>query len=128
MKEDGFDFIQDDNLEYHLNEVKISLKAEKERTEWFFHFVLSSVLSRQFRICLTNAQDYAHTPTNIQSLYPKAQIFREHFTGTTQSRPVWDKLVNQVQTGDSLLSMHTIQRIVAVTSVTALNFSNMYCI
>ena len=41
--------------------------------------------------------------TNIQSLYPKAQIFREHFTGTTQSRPVWDKLVNQVQTGDAIV-------------------------
>ena len=41
--------------------------------------------------------------TNIQSLYPRAQIFREHFTGTTQSRPVWDKLVNQVQTGDTIV-------------------------
>ncbi|MBO5690742.1 MAG: recombinase family protein [Spirochaetaceae bacterium] len=34
--------------------------------------------------------------TNILSLYPKAQIFREHFTGTTQSRPVWEKLINLV--------------------------------
>lgn len=41
--------------------------------------------------------------TNIQNLYPKAQIFREHFTGTTQSRPVWDKLINQVQKGDVIV-------------------------
>ena len=41
--------------------------------------------------------------TNISSLYPKAQIFREHFTGTTQSRPVWDKLINQVQKGDTII-------------------------
>ena len=41
--------------------------------------------------------------TNIQNIYPKAQILREHFTGTTQSRPVWDKLVNQVQTGDTIV-------------------------
>ena len=41
--------------------------------------------------------------TNIQNLYPKAQIFREHFTGTTQSRPVWDKLINQVQKGDTIV-------------------------
>ena len=41
--------------------------------------------------------------TNILSLYPKAQIFREHFTGTTQSRPVWDKLINQVQKGDIIV-------------------------
>ena len=41
--------------------------------------------------------------TNIQNLYPKVQIFREHFTGTTQSRPVWDKLINQVQKGDTIV-------------------------
>ena len=41
--------------------------------------------------------------TNILSLYPRAQIFREHFTGTTQSRPVWDKLINQVKKGDTII-------------------------
>jgi DNA invertase Pin-like site-specific DNA recombinase len=41
--------------------------------------------------------------TNILNLYPKAHIFREHFTGTTQTRPVWDKLINQVQTGDTIV-------------------------
>ena len=41
--------------------------------------------------------------TNIQNIYPKAQILREHFTGTTQSRPVWDKLINQVQKGDTIV-------------------------
>ena len=41
--------------------------------------------------------------TNITNLYPKAQIFREHFTGTTQSRPIWDKLINSVQAGDTIV-------------------------
>lgn len=41
--------------------------------------------------------------TNIANLYPKAQIFREHFTGTTQSRPVWDKLINLVSAGDTIV-------------------------
>ena len=41
--------------------------------------------------------------TNILNLYPKAQIFREHFTGTTQSRPVWDKLINLVCKGDTIV-------------------------
>ena len=41
--------------------------------------------------------------TNILNLYPKAQIFREHFTGTTQSRPVWDKLINLVRAGDTIV-------------------------
>ena len=41
--------------------------------------------------------------TNILNLYPKAPIFREHFTGTTQSRPIWDKLINLVQAGDTIV-------------------------
>jgi DNA invertase Pin-like site-specific DNA recombinase len=41
--------------------------------------------------------------TNILRLYPKAQIFREHFTGATQSRPIWDKLINLVQAGDTIV-------------------------
>ena len=41
--------------------------------------------------------------TNILNLYPKAQIFREYFTGTTQSRPIWDKLINLVQAGDTIV-------------------------
>ena len=40
---------------------------------------------------------------NISNLYPKAQIFREHFTGTTQSRPIWDKLINIAQKGDTIV-------------------------
>ncbi len=37
------------------------------------------------------------------NLYPKAQIFREHFTGATQSRPIWDKLINLAQSGDTIV-------------------------
>ena len=41
--------------------------------------------------------------TNIINGHPKAQIYREHFTGTTQSRPIWDKLINLVQKGDTIV-------------------------
>jgi len=41
--------------------------------------------------------------SNILKLYPRAQLFREHFTGTTQARPVWDKVANLVRSGDTIV-------------------------
>ena len=41
--------------------------------------------------------------TNILALYPGAQIFKEHFTGTTNSRPIWDKLMSLVRNGDTII-------------------------
>ena len=41
--------------------------------------------------------------TNILALHPGAQIFKEHFTGTTNSRPIWDKLMSLVRNGDTII-------------------------
>ena len=41
--------------------------------------------------------------TNILSIYPKATIIREFYTGTTQSRPQWEKFITQVTKGDTIV-------------------------
>ena len=41
--------------------------------------------------------------TNITELYPKATIFREFYTGTTQNRPNWERLMAQIKTGDTIV-------------------------
>ena len=41
--------------------------------------------------------------TNITELYPKATIFREFYTGTTQNRPNWNKLIEQIKAGDTIV-------------------------
>ena len=41
--------------------------------------------------------------TNITELYPKAIIFREFYTGTTQNRPGWDKLMGLVKKEDTIV-------------------------
>ena len=63
--------------------------------------------------------------TNILSLYPKAQISREHFTGTTQSRPVWDKLINQVQKGDTIV-FDSVSRMSRNASEGFLDYKKLY--
>ena len=40
---------------------------------------------------------------NIKEIYPDATIIKEFYTGTTQSRPLWDKLVKQLMTGDTIV-------------------------
>lgn len=35
--------------------------------------------------------------TNITELYPKAIIVREFYTGTTQNRPNWERLMTQIK-------------------------------
>ena len=51
----------------------------------------------------TKHQRIARQITNITELYPKAIIFREFYTGTTQSRPHWEKLITQIKTGDTIV-------------------------
>lgn len=51
----------------------------------------------------TKRQRIARQITNITELYPKAIIFREFYTGTTQSRPQWDQLISQIKTGDTIV-------------------------
>ena len=41
--------------------------------------------------------------TNILSLYPKATIFREFYTGTTQNRPNWERLMGQIKKEDTIV-------------------------
>ena len=51
----------------------------------------------------TKHQRIARQVTNITELYPKAIIIKEFYTGTTQSRPQWDKLITQIKTGDTIV-------------------------
>lgn len=41
--------------------------------------------------------------TNITELYPEAILIKEFYTGTTQNRPLWDKLVKQIHAGDTIV-------------------------
>lgn len=51
----------------------------------------------------TAHQKIARQITNIKELYPKATLIREFYTGTTQSRPLWEKLVSQLHKGDTVV-------------------------
>ena len=51
----------------------------------------------------TKHQRIARQVTNIRELYPDAIIVREFYTGTTQSRPLWEKLVNKMSKGDTIV-------------------------
>ena len=51
----------------------------------------------------TKHQRIARQITNITELYPNATIIREFYTGTTQSRPHWEKLISQIKSGDTIV-------------------------
>ena len=51
----------------------------------------------------TKHQRIARQITNITELYPKAVIIREFYTGTKQDRPNWNKLIEQIKTGDTIV-------------------------
>ena len=51
----------------------------------------------------TKHQRIARQITNITELYPKATIIREFYTGPTQSRPHWEKLISQIKSGDTIV-------------------------
>ena len=51
----------------------------------------------------TKHQRIARQITNITEVYPKATIIREFYTGTTQNRPHWDKLMNQIKKEDTIV-------------------------
>jgi DNA invertase Pin-like site-specific DNA recombinase len=51
----------------------------------------------------TNHQRIDRQVTNIRESYPSATLLREFYTGTTQDRPLWDKLVNSLQIGDTVV-------------------------
>ena len=51
----------------------------------------------------TNHQRIARQITNIKAVYPSATLIKEFYTGTTQNRPLWDKLVRQIKRGDTIV-------------------------
>lgn len=51
----------------------------------------------------TKHQRIARQITNITEVYPKATIIREFYTGITQNRPHWDKLISQIKKEDTIV-------------------------
>ena len=51
----------------------------------------------------TQHQKIARQITNITALYPNATIIREFFTGTTQNRPSWERLMTQIKKEDTIV-------------------------
>lgn len=51
----------------------------------------------------TQHQRIVRQVNNIKEVYPKADIIKEWYTGTTQSRPLWDQLVKRVHQGDTIV-------------------------
>lgn len=51
----------------------------------------------------TKHQRITRQVTNITERYPNATIIREFYTGTTQNRPLWDKLMKQLRQGDTIV-------------------------
>lgn len=51
----------------------------------------------------TKHQRITRQITNITELYPNAVIIKEFYTGTTQNRPKWDKLMKQITPGDTIV-------------------------
>ena len=51
----------------------------------------------------TKHQRITRQVTNIKELYPDAVIIKEFYTGTTQNRPLWDKLMKQIRPGDTII-------------------------
>ena len=51
----------------------------------------------------TKHQRITRQVTNITDIYPEANIIKEFYTGTTQNRPKWDKLMKQIKPGDTIV-------------------------
>ena len=51
----------------------------------------------------TKRQKLSRQISNILEIYPKATIIREFYTGTTQNRPGWDKLMGLVKKDDTIV-------------------------
>ena len=51
----------------------------------------------------TKHQRIARQITNITEVYPNATIIREFYTGTTQSRPHWDRLMTIIKKEDTIV-------------------------
>lgn len=51
----------------------------------------------------TKHQKVTRQITNIKALYPNAVFIIEYYTGTTQKRPHWDKLMKLLKSGDTIV-------------------------
>lgn len=51
----------------------------------------------------TNKQNIERQNRNILELYPNARLVNETYTGTTTERPQWNKLLKQVNKGDTIV-------------------------
>ena len=51
----------------------------------------------------TTHQRITRQITNITAIYPSATIIKEFYTGTRQDRPNWNKLINQIKAGDTIV-------------------------
>lgn len=51
----------------------------------------------------TTHQRITRQVNNILEEFPKAQIIKEFFTGTTQNRPQWEKLIKLLRPGDIII-------------------------
>ena len=51
----------------------------------------------------TQKQRLDRQVTNIREQYPSADIRKEFFTGTTNKRPEWEKLMKEVKSGDTIV-------------------------
>lgn len=50
----------------------------------------------------TTHQSLTRQINNIKAVYPNAIIVKEYFTGTTSSRPQWEKLIKSLQSKDNV--------------------------
>ena len=51
----------------------------------------------------TTHQRILRQVNNIKEKFPTAQLIKEFYTGTTQSRPLWEKLLRQLKKGDTIV-------------------------
>ena len=51
----------------------------------------------------TKHQRITRQVSNIKELYPEANLIKEFYTGTTQNRPLWDKLMKQIHSSDTIV-------------------------
>ena len=51
----------------------------------------------------TQHQRITRQINNIREQYPKVELIKEWYTGTTQARPLWDQLMRKVHKGDTIV-------------------------
>lgn len=62
-------------------------------------------MNRTYGYCRisTNKQNIARQIRNITHAYPEAKIIEETYTGTTTDRPAFDRMLRQLQLGDTVV-------------------------